>query len=137
MPKVLIDVRINEKPLSANKMHYRDGKIDTKEYKEYRSVIADLLRGSYGIQKKDKLKLSIIAGYSSKLADLDNCLKPVLDSMQACMDFDDRQVFEIVALKHHVAKGEEYICLKLETITDTQWIRRVQKLFPLFWRNKE
>ena len=136
MPKVIVEVRLNEKPLSANKMHYRDGKKDTKEYKNYRGDIADVLRGDYGITKEDKLKFSLIAGFSSKLSDLDNCFKPLLDSMQACMDFDDRQVFEVEALKEHTKKGDEFICVRLETITDNQWRRRLVRLFPKFLRGK-
>ena len=130
--QTIVEVRINQKPFSANKMHYRDGKIDTKEYKEFRSNIRELLEGDYGIKPTDKLRLTLIVGYSSKLADLDNAFKPLLDSMQPCMGFDDRQVFEIKAMKNHVKKGEEYIMLRLETMTDKQWNRRQEQMFPKF-----
>lgn len=126
---------MNQKPLSANKMHYAKFKKDTKEYREYKADIFSLLGDrEYALRDDDKFKLSLVVGYSSKLSDLDNSFKPLLDSMQLAMGFDDRQVFEIEALKDHVKRGDEYIMIKLETITDNQWKRRIKKLFPKFHR---
>lgn len=118
-------------------MHYARGKTDTVEYREYKSEIYSLLGDmEYDIKKTDKFKLSLVAGYSSKLSDLDNCFKPLLDSMQIAVGFDDRQIFEIEALKDHTAKGEEYLMVRLETITDNQWKRRIKKLFPIFFKEE-
>ena len=89
-----------------------------------------LARSHFKVEETDKYKLSLIVGYSSKLSDLDNAFKPTLDSMQLALGFDDRQVFEIHALKNHVKKGDEYMLIRLETITDNQWLRRLHKLFP-------
>lgn len=117
------------KPLSANKMHYAKMKRDTAVYKRYKKDIMKLIGGDYGIKKTDLLRLSLITGYSSKLSDLDNAFKPLLDSMQRSMGFDDRQIFEIEALKDHTKKGEEYMLIRLERITEGQWKRRIKKLF--------
>lgn len=126
---------MNQKPLSANKMHYAKFKKDTKEYREYKGEIFSLLGGkSYDFTEDDKFKLSLVVGYSSKLSDLDNAFKPLLDSMQLAMGFDDRQVFQIDSLKDHVKKGDEYIMVRLEKITDNQWKRRIKKLFPKFFK---
>lgn len=125
---------MNQKPISANKMHYAKFKKDTKEYREFKEDIYALLgKQDYKINPKDKYKLSLVVGYSSKLSDLDNAFKPLLDSMQLAMGFDDRQVFEIASLKDHVKKGEEYIMVRLECITDNQWKRRIKKMFPKFF----
>lgn len=121
------------KALSTNKMHYANRKVDTAEYKRYKLAVFNALKKfRFEVHKDDKYKLSLIVGFSSKLSDLDNSFKPLLDSMQKVLSFDDRQIFEIEALKDHVAKGEEYILVRMEKITDNQWKRRMKKLFPDF-----
>lgn len=133
MAKVILEVRLNQKPFSANKMHYAKFKKDTKEYREFKSDIFSLLGDrEYDFSDDDKFKLSLVVGYSSKLSDLDNAFKPLLDSMQLSMGFDDRQIFEIEALKDKVTKGDEYIMIRLEKITDNQWKRRIKNMFPKF-----
>jgi|TARA_R110002124_G_scaffold184898_1_gene352326 Holliday junction resolvase RusA-like endonuclease len=118
-------------------MHYAKFKKDTKEYREFKSDIHHLLaERTYDFDSEDKFKLSLVVGYSSKLSDLDNAFKPLLDSMQLAMGFDDRQVFEIEALKDHTKKGDEYIMVRLEKITDNQWKRRLKGLFPMFTKEK-
>jgi len=131
--KVVLEIRLNQKPFSANKMHYAKFKKDTKEYREFKEDIMDLLgRQKYDFKETDKFKLSLVVGYSNSLSDLDNAFKPLLDSMQLAMGFDDKQVFEIEALKDKTKKGEEYIMVRLETITDNQWKRRIKALFQVF-----
>ncbi len=133
MGKVVLEVRLGQKPFSANKMHYARFKKDTKEYREFKEEIMDLLgRQKYDFKATDKFKLSLVVGYSNALSDLDNAFKPLLDSMQLAMGFDDKQIFEIEALKDKTKKGEEYIMVRLETITDNQWKRRIKALFPVF-----
>ena len=137
MGKIVLEVRLSQKPFSANKMHYAKFKKDTKEYCEFKSDIHHLLaERTYDFDSEDKFKLSLVVGYSSKLSDLDNAFKPLLDSMQLAMGFDDRQVFEIEALKDHTKKGDEYIMVRLEKITDNQWKRRLKGLFPMFTKEK-
>lgn len=131
--KTVLEVHLPVKALSANKMHYANRKVDTAEYKKYKLVIFNALKKyRFEVDPKDKYKLSLVVGYSSKLSDLDNSFKPLLDSMQRVLEFDDRQVFEIEALKDHVPKGDEYLKVRMEKITDNQWKRRIKKLFPLF-----
>ena len=135
MGKIIIEVRLNQKPFSANKMHYAKFKKDTKEYREFKSDIFELLGGhKYDFKDTDRFKLSLVVGYSNSLSDLDNSFKPLLDSMQIAMGFDDKQIFEIEALKDKVTKGNEYIMVRLETITENQWKQRIKKLFPAFFK---
>ena len=137
MGKVVLEIRLNQKPFSANKMHYAKFKKDTKEYREFKEDIMDLLgRQKYDFKETDKFKLSLVVGYSNSLSDLDNAFKPLLDSMQLAMGFDDKQVFEIEALKDKTKKGEEYIMVRLETITDNQWKRRIKALFQVFHKEE-
>ena len=117
------------KPFSTNNMHYANKKVDTVEYKRYKLAIFNALKKyRFTVGEKDKYKFSLVVGFSSKLSDLDNAFKPLLDSMQRVLEFDDRQVFEIEALKEHVKKGDEFIMVRMETITDNQWKRRLTKL---------
>ena len=137
MSSKVLEVRMDIKVLSANKMHYANRKVDTVEYKRYKLAVFNALKKHrFTVDKDDKYKFSLIVGYSSKLSDLDNSFKPLLDAMQRVLEFDDRQVFEIEAMKDHVKKGDEFILVRMEKITDNQWRRRLKKMFPIFWSNK-
>lgn len=114
-------------------MHYARFKKDTKEYREFKSDIMALLGGQkYDFGPDDKFRLSLVVGYSNKLSDLDNSFKPLLDSMQLSMGFDDRQIFEIKAFKDKTKKGEEYIMIRLEILTDEEVQQGIQEMFPVF-----
>ena len=128
MSKVIIHVKLNIKPLSANKMHYARMKKDTAEYKQYKGDIKGLIGGDYDVSPKAQLKLTLVTGYSSKASDLDNAFKPLLDSMQLSMGFDDKQVYEIEAYKDVVKRGEEYLFIKLEQIPPTSVKVKIGKL---------
>lgn len=130
MAKVILEVKLNIKPMSANQMHYAKFKKDTVKYKQFKEDIRHLLGDDYVIDPKWKLKLTLIVGYSSKLSDLDNSFKPLLDSMQLAMGFDDRQIFSIEALKEHTKKGEEFLLIRLEKITDKQLESKGKRMFP-------
>lgn len=105
-------------PLSTNKMSGARKTFETKEYLNYRRLIALKASGTYGISKKDKFILYVEVGYSNKRADADNCLKPLLDSIVACIDddFDDCQVYRIEVDKVIVKKGQEYIKVRMELL---------------------
>lgn len=105
-------------PLSTNKMSGRRKTYETKEYLEYRDVIARVAGGSYGISKKDLFNLEVEVAYSNKRADADNCLKPLLDSITACVDddFDDSQVYDIHVRKRLVKKGQEHLNVLLTSL---------------------
>lgn len=98
-------------PLSTNMMSGRSKTFETKEYQEYRTQIAKVAGGIYGVQKSDKFELRVEVGFSSKRNDADNILKPLLDSITGCIDdaFDDSQVYHIEVDKLIVKKGQEYI----------------------------
>lgn len=134
---LILEVKLWEKPFSANKMHYAKFKRDTKAYRDYKDMIMDRIGGDYKIPKDRMLKLSLVTGYSSKLSDLDNAFKPLLDSMQRAMGFDDRQIFEIHALKQHTKKGEEFLMIRLEYLPKTGVMNRIKKMFKnLIGENK-
>ncbi len=123
------------KPFSANNRHYRGHK-DTKEYRQFKADVKELMGGEYGVHKKDQLKLTLIAGFSNRASDLDNAFKPILDSMQLCMDFDDKQVYEIQALKAIVPKGEEYLYIKLEVLPSISYMNKIKRWLKRLMRQE-
>lgn len=57
----------------------------------------------------------IKAGLSNRGADLDNCIKPLLDTYQSMYkEFNDNKVYHITMEKFIVKKGDEYLEVKIE-----------------------
>ena len=61
------------------------------------------------------LKMTLQWGFSSKLADWDNPIKPFQDILQNFYQFNDRDVWDAHVSKRLVKKGEEYIEFLIET----------------------
>lgn len=65
------------------------------------------------------VSFNIDAGLSNRAADLDNVVKPVLDTWQSMFDeFNDNKVYEIHMTKTIVPKGEEFIAVSVDRIED-------------------
>lgn len=118
-----IEFLVQCRPFSTNKMSGRSKTFETKHYLAFRDLIARSGGGFYGISGKEKFRLRIIAAFSNKKGDLDNVFKPLLDSIVGSVDtsFDDSQVYEIVARKRVVKKGQEYIQVRLEIIDEDEY----------------
>lgn len=114
---------VQTRPFSTNKMSGARKTYETKEYLEFRDLIARKAGGEYGISSKTKFRLIVVAAFSNKAGDLDNVFKPLLDSMVASMDkdFDDKQVYEIQARKKLVKKGQEFLQVTLEVLDETEY----------------
>jgi Holliday junction resolvase RusA-like endonuclease len=109
------------------------GKRDTKEYREFKGDIKSLLGDlKLTLDKDEAVKFTLVVGYSNSLSDLDNCFKPLLDSMQIALGFNDRQVFAIEALKDKTKKGEEYIMIRLEVYSKEELENMKKTMFPVF-----
>jgi len=98
--------KINIKPLSVNQCRQWK-RFKTKKYKEYESILLVMLP-KLNVPDWD-LKLTIERGFSSKLSDNTNPLKPFEDILQKKYGFDDRRVVETVMRKRLVKKWQEYI----------------------------
>lgn len=118
-----VDFIVQTRPFSTNKMSGARKTYETKEYLEFRELIAKKAGGHYGIKGKEKFRLKVVAAFSNKRGDLDNVFKPLLDSMVGSMDddFDDHQVFEIIARKRMVKKGQEYLKVIMEIIPEDEY----------------
>jgi len=106
MVKVLI------KPLSVNQC-WAGRRFKTPKYKAYEKNLLALLPKKCKIPKGE-LILIAFCGYSSKLADIDNFLKPFIDILQKKYGFNDSRIFKLVIEKEIVKKGDEYLEFKIE-----------------------
>ena len=101
-------------------MFYRN-KNKTTDYRNYQNEIRDELildqaAWPFGV---DNVEFQIHVGLSSKLADLDNVLKPLFDTYQSIYDeFNDKSVYKITATKELVAKGEEFLDVTVRKIDE-------------------
>lgn len=106
-----IMTKIDIKPLSANEM-YLGRKVKSYKYKTFERKILPLLPDLE--VPEGELQLTIEVGLSSKLADVDNILKPFIDCLQLKYGFNDKWIYHLVVTKEIVKKDEEYITFNLE-----------------------
>jgi len=107
-------MRIHIKPMSVNKV-WQGKRFKTPAYKSYEVELMALLPKNLQIDFKGDLSVEIVFGFSSKLADIDNPLKPLLDVLQKYYGFNDRQITKIIVEKEIVKKGDEFIDVKINT----------------------
>ncbi|NCC70881.1 RusA family crossover junction endodeoxyribonuclease [bacterium] len=98
--------RLNIKPLSVNKA-WQGKRFKTKDYKVYEQELL-LILPKYNIPKGN-LEIIYEVGYSNKLSDIDNFVKPFQDILQKKYNFDDNRIYKMIVEKKIVKKGEEYI----------------------------
>jgi len=97
--------------LSVNKA-WQGRRYKSEEYTAYEKELSLKLRGKKFITE-EKLELHINVGYSNKLSDIDNFLKPFIDVLQKNLGFNDRQIYKLVINKSIVNKNEEFIRYRL------------------------
>ena len=105
-------INLNKKALSVNKV-WQGRRFKTKEYKSYEKELL-LLLPNIEFVPSNNIKLSITFGYSNKLTDIDNGLKPLIDILQKKYNFNDRYIYELNVKKEIVKKGNEFILIKLK-----------------------
>lgn len=80
------------------------------EYLAYQNEIRDELMGVDWPFGKDEVIFLVQAGLSNRGADIDNVIKPLLDTFQSLYeDFNDNKVYGVYLMKDIVPKGEEYL----------------------------
>lgn len=104
---------IQIKPLSVNKV-WQGKRFKTPAYKQYERDIL-LLLPKLDIPK-EPLFIELTFGFSNKLSDIDNPVKPFIDIMQKKYGFNDSQIYKMVLNKVIVPKGSEYIDFKIEML---------------------
>ena len=97
---------IKIKPLSINEC-FQGRRFKTIDYLIYEKTIWWLLPKLK--IPKGKLKVYLEFGLSSKPADIDNPVKPMVDILQKKYQFNDKQIYHMDLTKIDVKKGEEFI----------------------------
>jgi len=100
-------IEINIKPMSVNTA-WKGKRFKTDDYKKYEIDLGLLLPKKVEITNTLHLEF----GFSSKLSDLDNPVKPFIDVLQKKYGFNDRDLKNLIIQKEIVKKGEEYIKFK-------------------------
>jgi Holliday junction resolvase RusA-like endonuclease len=111
---------INIKPLSVNEA-WKGKKFKTDKYKRW---INDLLfQMKMTTIPEGKVTVFIQLGFSNALADIDNPVKMILDTVQKKAEarglkFNDYQVYKLLVEKYIVPKGKEYIAIGINPFKD-------------------
>lgn len=106
--------KISIKPLSVNKC-FQGRRFKTIDYKNYeKEMLIKLPKLTFS--KTSNLHLEITFGYSNKLADIDNGLKPMIDILQLKYQFNDRNIYKLSVLKEIVKKGDEFVYFNINEI---------------------
>lgn len=108
--------KINIKALSVNSC-YMGRRFKNQIHKDYAAEVMRQLPIFFIGRPPYKLILEF--GLSSKLQDLDNCIKVFQDCLTVKYNFNDRDIYQLEAVKLNVKKGEEYI--KFDII-ETKWL---------------
>jgi len=110
---------IDVKALSSNRA-WQGRRFKTPEYKAYEEEFLYKLPPLK--IPEGRIEMHYLFGLSSKLNDVDNCIKSFQDVLQKKYGFDDRRIFRIIAEKIEVNKGQEFITFSFlpysSTITD-------------------
>ena len=98
---------IKIKPLSVNQV-WQGKRFKTKAYKKYEKEVLLLLPNKFKVPL-GRLEIVLKFGFSSKLADWDNPIKPFQDILQKKYNFNDSQIYKAIVIKEIVKKGDEFI----------------------------
>jgi len=110
MPAVRLDI----KALSVNQA-WQGKRFKTKAYKQYEKDCLLILPKRILIPE-GKLSVTLVFGFSSKLADADNPVKCFIDILQKKYGFNDNKIYQYSISKIDVDKGCEFIEFKIESI---------------------
>jgi len=105
------------KPLSANRMFVRKGRTTykTADYKRFQEDMAVILMDQTWDFKSNPVHFIVYAGLSNKASDLDNIIKPLLDTYQNIFEeFNDKTVQGIILQRDRVKRGGEYLWVRVE-----------------------
>lgn len=116
---MILDIKLNIKPLSVNEAHYRNKKRTVKylNYIEFwRKAFEKRGIKSIAENKSAKYSITFVFGFSNRGSDIDNPIKVSIDTLQGLLKFNDKQIYMIGVSKDIVPKGEEYIKVKMQEI---------------------
>ena len=107
-------MRIAIKALSVNQC-WQGHRYKTKDYLAYERELMVLLP-KLTIRTDCNLCIAIEIGYSNKLADIDNFLKPFLDILQKKYQINDNKIYKLYVEKVDTKKKEEFIAFEISPL---------------------
>lgn len=128
--KKITECKLKVKPLSVNQC-WQGRRFKTAKYKDYEKEVMDALPDNLLMPREGThLQLYIRWGFSSKMSDWDNPIKPFQDILQKKYNFDDRYIYLSIVEKEIVPKGQEYIYFRLTKLGVLAHIRLfIKELF--------
>ena len=108
-----MNFKVDIKPMTVNQC-WRGRRYKTKEYDKYELLLTSVLP-ELDIEDKRELKVDVEFGIS-KLMDIDNGLKPLIDILQKKYKFNDRYIMELNVKKTVVKKTEHFIKVNIQYI---------------------
>ena len=86
----------------------------TADYKRFQEDMAMILMGESWPFKDKPVLFIVYAGLSNKASDLDNVIKPLLDTYQNIFEeFNDKTVQGIILQRDRVKRGGEYLWVRV------------------------
>lgn len=104
--------KVRVKAISVNDA-FTGRRFKTPYYEQYTKVMLELMPDI--VIPAPPFKILIRVGFSNTLSDCSNIIKNLEDICQERYQFNDRDVFDIRAVKEIVKKGQEYIDLSIGT----------------------
>lgn len=105
------ELRVNIKPLSVNRA-WQGRRYKTDAYEAYEMEM--LLRLPPGRLPEPPYRVFYEFGFSNKLCDYDNPVKPTQDCLAKKYGFNDKEIYEAHIKKVLVKKGCEYVKVRVE-----------------------
>lgn len=119
-----IDLVIHVDPLSANQMYIK-GRTISQKYQVYKILVANQIKQSKYTYKRP-IKVDIVVGLKNhKIRDVDNILKPLLDTLESLYYFeDDCLIYDLQIRKIPSKSNVLYITIKPINYF-TRWINTI------------
>lgn len=106
---------VDIKPLSVNQA-WKGRRYKTPKYKAFEQELMYILPKS--IQTYKTMGINLEVGYTNRLSDWDNFIKPFIDVLQKKYGFDDKNIYEAHVKKSIVKKP--YIKFKIYEYEETK-----------------
>ena len=106
-------IKIDIKPLSVNQA-WQGRRFKTKVYKDYERDLL-LMLPKLKIPEKP-FAVNIVFGFSNKMSDIDNPLKPCLDILQKRYGINDKDIYSLTVRKEIVKKGKDFISFEINSV---------------------
>ena len=110
--------RLKVKPVSVNEAWLLRGfrKFKSAKYNTYQRIIREQLKDTkWPYDLSVELEAIYRVGFSNRMSDLDNAIKPIQDTLSDIYGWNDNKIYKLKATKLIVPKGKEFINVTIYT----------------------